>query len=98
MLSVQAAANAAIGTGTNTATVATTGDTNAANNTATAQVMVAAAVPRPIDLQVTKTAVPATFERGDIGQYNIVVSNPAGGTPSSGTVTLTDAIPLDLIC
>ena len=54
-------------------------------------------MPPSINLQITKTAIPATFERGGTGQYNIVVSNPAGGTPSSGAVTVFDTIPPDLI-
>jgi uncharacterized repeat protein (TIGR01451 family) len=95
VLTVHVAENAATGTRTNTATVQTAGDTNSANNSATADVTVTAPGPA-VNLQITKTALPTTFERGGAGQYIIVVSNPAGGTPSSGAITVTDMIPTDL--
>ena len=76
---------------TNTATVAGGGDVNAANNTATDATTIGAGP----DLTITKTHT-GNFTQGQTGAtYTISVTN-AGNTPTSGTVTVTDALPAGL--
>jgi uncharacterized repeat protein (TIGR01451 family) len=72
---------------TDTATVATAGDNNAANNSSTNTVAVNAAP----DLAVVKTAS-SNFVAGTNGTFNIAVSNVAGSGPTVGAITVTDTL------
>ena len=76
---------------TNSATVATAGDLNAANNSAND----AAPVSTPIlDLAITGSHT-ASFTVGGQGSYAIVVNN-VGNLPTTGPVTVTDTLPAGL--
>jgi uncharacterized repeat protein (TIGR01451 family) len=78
---------AASGTITNTATVQTTDDNNALNNTSTASVTVTAAAP---DLSIAKTAVGA-FVPGSNGTFQIAINN-IGTASTTGAITVTDTL------
>ena len=87
-LTVSVANNAAASL-TNTATVSGGGETNVANDTAND---VTTIIPLP-DLTVTKSHI-GNFTQGQTGAtYSITASN-VGFAPTSGTVTLTDPLPL----
>ncbi len=77
---------------TNRAHVASLGDVNLANNTATATNPVVAA-PAP-NLAVTKTHT-GSFQAGQNGVYNITVSN-VGAAATTGAITVTDVLPTGL--
>ena len=78
---------AATGSIPNTATVQTTDDNNAANNSSTATVTVTATAP---DLSITKTTSGA-FVAGSNGTFQIAVSN-IGTAATAGTITVTDTL------
>jgi uncharacterized repeat protein (TIGR01451 family) len=78
---------AASGSINNTATVQTTDDSNAANNSSTVAVTVTAAAP---DLSITKTAS-GTFTPGSNATYQIAVSN-IGNASTTGTITVSDTL------
>ena len=86
IVGVSASAAGSIG---NTATVATAGDTIAANNSSTDSVTVLF-----IDLSITKTQTGA-FTAGTNGTYTIAVSN-LGNEATTGTITVTDTLPAGL--
>jgi uncharacterized repeat protein (TIGR01451 family) len=76
---------------TNTATISGGGDINATNNTATDVVTI---TPGP-DLTVSKSHT-GNFIQGQTGaQFTVTVTN-SGGSPTSGTVTLSDTVPTGL--
>ncbi len=77
---------------TNTATVSTPGETNAANNSGSDTTTV---LPAP-DLTVTKTDNNQTFFIGGIHLYTINVSNVAGAGTTTGTITVSDTLPGNL--
>lgn len=77
------------GTLANTATVATTGDGNPANNTSTATTTVASG----LDLAITKVASPLLA--GSTGTYTLTVRN-VGTTTTTGPITITDNLPTGL--
>ena len=79
--------SSASGTISNTATVATFGDSNAANNSSTDSVTVAQPPP---DLSITKSHT-GNFTGGTTGTFNIAVSNVGSG-PTTGTITVTDTL------
>jgi uncharacterized repeat protein (TIGR01451 family) len=83
-VAVNVAATGSIG---NTATVQTTDDNNAANNSSTATVTITAASP---DLSITKT-VSGAFVAGSNGTFQIAVSN-IGTAATTGTITVTDTL------
>lgn len=91
-VTVNVAANAPASV-TNTATVSGGGDTNSANNTANDPTTInAVGVP---DLAVIASHS-GNFTQGDVGDiYTIIVTNVGGGI-SSGSVTVTDALPAGL--
>ncbi|MFN8666215.1 MAG: hypothetical protein U0164_03335 [Gemmatimonadaceae bacterium] len=75
----------------NSASVATSGDSNSGNNTAgTGSIAIA---PAP-DLAMRKTAV-GTFSIGQPASYTLTVTN-AGAGPTIGTITITDNLPASL--
>ncbi len=76
---------------TNTARVSGGGDSNAANNTASDTTTI---VPGP-DLTIAKSHT-GNFTQGQPGTYSLTVSN-AGGSPTSGSVTVTDNVPIGLV-
>jgi uncharacterized repeat protein (TIGR01451 family) len=84
--------SSSVGTNPNTTSGITTNQTpvaGTASNTANLTVIAAA------DLTITKTHA-GNFTQGDTGKtYTIAVTN-SGGTPSSGTVTVTDTLPSGL--
>ena len=89
-LTVDVASNAAASL-TNTATVSGGGETNTANDTAND----VTSVNTPPDLTVAKSHT-GNFTQGQTGAtYTITVTN-SGGTPTSGTVTMTDTLPAGL--
>ena len=76
---------------TNTATVATPGDVNGANDAST----VSTPVPSPaLDLSIAK-AVGAPFVAGSNGTYTLTVSNTSLA-PTTGATTITDVLPAGL--
>lgn len=77
---------------TNVATVSVTGDTNAANNTATDPTTVNAG---GADLAIAKTHA-GTPRAGQIGFVYTITVNNAGTIASSGAVTVTDVLPAGL--
>jgi uncharacterized repeat protein (TIGR01451 family) len=84
-------ANNAAATVTNTAIVSGGGETNLGNDSASDPTTVTAGA----DLTITKTHA-GNFTQGQVGAtYTITVSN-IGGSASSGTVTVTDALPAGL--
>src|SRR5262249_41331417 len=89
-LTVNVAANAPASV-TNTATVTGGGDTTPGNNSASDPTVVIAGR----DLSIAKTHS-GSFTAGQTGTYTITVSNAANTSPSSGTVTVTDALPTGL--
>lgn len=76
----------------NTATVTTAGDGNAANDSSTVNTPVG--TPAVADLAIAKTAATA-FTVGSPASYSLVVSN-VSASASSGTVTVTDTLPAGL--
>jgi glycosidase len=72
---------------TNSATVSGGGDSTTSNNTAAAVVSIATGP----DLRISKSPV-GTFQQGAVGTFTLSVSN-AGGSPSSGAVTVTEQAP-----
>lgn len=88
-LVVAVAGNAAASL-TNVATVTTSGDGNAANNTASDQT----AVVSTADLAITKTGT-ASANPGDNVTYQINVSN-LGGVTSAAPWTMTDVLPVGM--
>ncbi len=84
-------AGAAPGTVTNTAVVSGGGDSNSTNNTATDPTIIAAPAPG-MDLTITKRHSPNTVVPGQTFTYFVTVLN-VGGSPSSGTVTVTETPP-----
>lgn len=88
-VSVSAGAPASV---VNSATVSGGGDANLGNNTASDTTTITAVLP---DLGIVKTHA-GNFAQGQAGaSYSIVVSN-AGPGPTSGTVTVVDALPAGL--
>lgn len=79
---------AATGNISNTATVATTDDNNAANNSSTISVPIGVA-PAP-DLAISKTVL-GTFIAGRNATFLIAVNN-AGVGPTTGAITVTDTL------
>ena len=77
------------GTVTNTATVATAGDSDPSNNTAS----VSAPVATGIDLAITKTSSALTV--GSNGTFTLTVAN-VGSSPTIGAITITDNLPAGL--
>ena len=75
---------------TNTAIVFGGGETNPSNNTATDPTTIIAGP----DLTITKTH--AGNFKGQTGTYTLTVSN-TGGSPTSGSVTVTDNVPIGLV-
>jgi len=73
---------------TNSATVAASGDNNAANNTASDPTTVNAAP--VIDLSLAKTHI-GSFNAGSNGLYTLTVTNVGGA--ASGMITVTDTLP-----
>jgi uncharacterized repeat protein (TIGR01451 family) len=49
--------------------------------------------PAPAPLAISKGHVGFNFVRGGKGTYIVTVSNPAGSSPTSGTVTVTETLP-----
>jgi uncharacterized repeat protein (TIGR01451 family) len=92
VLSVDVAANAPASV-TNVASVAGGGDANGANNSATDVTLITVAAAPP-QLTVTKTHE-GTLESGGETTWRLVVAN-AGGSATSGSVTLVDAPPAAL--
>ncbi|MGZ4888509.1 MAG: hypothetical protein ACXWBH_04960, partial [Candidatus Angelobacter sp.] len=90
-LSVNIAASAPASV-TNSVSVSGGGDTNTLNNSASD---IAAVIPPPADLTITKTHT-GNFQQGQnfVG-YQIIVSN-AGSSPTVGLVTVTDTLPTGL--
>jgi len=76
---------------TNTATVSGGGDVTPANNTATDPTTIN---PSP-DLSITNSHAPEPFIAGQTGTYTLTVNN-VGHAPTSGTVTVSDFMPLGL--
>ena len=92
-VTVNVAANAGASV-SNTATVSGGGDTNAANNAASDNTTIIATL-LPADLSITKTHL-GNFTQGQVGAtYTIAVTNSGTG-PTSGTVTVVDALPAGL--
>ena len=87
-LNVNVAANAA-SVVTNTVTISGGGDANPANNSASAQTQIA---PPLVDL-VMQFSSPTGFYQGQTGGTITLFISNAGNIPSSGTVTVTDALP-----
>jgi uncharacterized repeat protein (TIGR01451 family) len=85
VLTVQVGASAAPGV-TNSASVSTPGDLNAANNVAS----VTSAVGTGVDLAIAKTA--STLVSGSQGTFTLTVSNVGTGS-TSGAITATDLLP-----
>src|SRR5258705_289208 len=78
---------------TNTATVNGGGETNGANDAASDATTID---PRPVsDLTLTKTHA-GTFTQGQTGATYTLTARNAGVGASSGTVTVTDALPAGL--
>ena len=85
---------AATGTLVNTATIFAPGtavEANIADNSATDS---DAIVPGP-DLTIAKSHT-GNFTQGQTGTYTLTVSN-TGGSPTSGSVTVTDNVPIGLV-
>ena len=83
------------GTLTNTVSATTTAtDPNPANNTNIVQTTTVNAAPAP-DLTITKTHT-GNFTVGVNGSYTITVTN-SGNAPTTGTVTMTDTIPTEMV-
>ena len=76
---------------TNTAIVFGGGETNPANNTATDPTTITAGP----DLTIAKSHT-GNFTQGQTGTYTLTVSN-TGGSPTSGSVTVTDNVPVGLV-
>ena len=77
----------------NTANVSGGGDVNAGNNTASDATTI---IPVPADLTIIKTHA-GNFSQGQTGAvYTLTASNAAGNGPTSGTVTVADALPSGL--
>ncbi len=74
---------------TNTATVATPGDANAGNDTASDPTPIGTS---GIDVSIAKTSSPSTFVVGSNATYTLTVSN-AGTSATTGPVTVTDTLP-----
>jgi uncharacterized repeat protein (TIGR01451 family) len=86
-------ANNAPASVTNTATVSGGGDVNLANDTASDLTSIAPGLP---DLAITMSHFPVNLSQGEPNaMYGIRVSN-VGGTPTSGTITVTDTLPAGL--
>jgi uncharacterized repeat protein (TIGR01451 family) len=90
-ISLTVAVNAS-GNLTNIATVATAGDTNTANDTATDPTTINASL-QP-DLSISKTHS-GSFTVGTPASYSITVTN-VGSASTSGLITVTDTLPLGL--
>jgi len=80
---------------TNTAYVSGGGETNTGNDSAQDQTVVTSPPGSPADLIIQKTHISGSFVKGGTGTYTITVSN-AGGSVTSGTVTVTDTLPTGL--
>ncbi len=76
---------------TNTVTVSGGGEANTSNNTASD----VTTVNPPADLTVTKTHF-GSFTQGQTGAFYTITVRNSGGTPTSGTVTMTDTLPTGL--
>ena len=76
---------------TNTAIVFGGGETNPSNNTATDPTTITAGP----DLTIAKSHA-GNFTQGQTGTYTLTVSN-TGGSPTSGSVTVTDNVPVGLV-
>jgi uncharacterized repeat protein (TIGR01451 family) len=83
----------ASGSVTNSVTVATPGETNTANNSASDQTLIQGG-PEP-DLSITKSHV-GHFTVGVNDSYTIQVSNAASAGPTTGAITITDTLPAGL--
>ena len=75
---------------TNTAAVSSSNDSNAANNSATAVVPVAAST---ADVSLTKSANAATISPGGQISYTITAANNGPATASAVTVSVSDTLP-----
>jgi uncharacterized repeat protein (TIGR01451 family) len=89
---VVAVASTVTGSVSNTATVSTPGDTNAANNSST-DTMTVNAAPAP-KIAITKSHS-GNFAVGANGVFTIAVSN-TGNAATTGTITVTDTLPTGL--
>ena len=76
---------------TNTAIVFGGGETNPSNNTAADPTTITAGP----DLTIAKSHT-GNFTQGQTGTYTLTVSN-TGGSPTSGSVTVTDNVPIGLV-
>ena len=76
---------------TNTAIVFGGGETNPSNNTAPDPTTITAGP----DLTIAKSHT-GNFTQGQTGTYTLTVSN-TGGSPTSGSVTVTDNVPIGLV-
>src|SRR5207249_4427617 len=85
-----AAAPAAVPGVTNTATVTTTGDVNAANNTATDPTVVNGVPDLAMDKRHT-----VGFQDGVNGTYTLVMTN-VGSAATTDTIAVTDVLPAGL--
>ena len=86
---VVAVSPSATGTISNTATVATFGDSNSANNSSTHSVTLGAA--SPPDIMIVNSIAGNYFNAGLNGTFNLIVSNVGAG-PTTGLVTVTDVL------
>ena len=92
ILTVNVASNAP-STMTNTATVSGGGETNTSNNSASDPTAITA--PLIPDLTLTKTHT-GNFTQGQAGATYTITARNVGTSASSGTVTVTDALPTGL--
>ena len=77
---------------TNSAAVATAGESNSGNNGGTSVISVTQIAP---DLTLTKVAQGSGFQQGGTVTYDITVNNGGNG-PTTGTITVQDIIPTGL--
>lgn len=87
-ITVQISPAAPVGPSSNTATVTSTSDPNAGNNSSTAVTQINAAL---ADLSITKTPSPGPYGTGLQVTYTIVVAN--AGPNAAASVTVTDVLP-----
>ncbi|MFN8575169.1 MAG: hypothetical protein U0132_24155 [Gemmatimonadaceae bacterium] len=82
----------AVGDRSNTATVATPGDTNIANNTSPTDTVTVTPSVAPPDLTVGKSHSGSFVVGSTNALYTLNVTNVAGG-PTTGTITVSDTLP-----
>lgn len=93
-LTVFVGAATATGTVVNTATVATAGDTNPANNTATDPTVVNGTGGATPDLTIAKSHS-GDFTAGNLHSYSLAVANVGTGA-TSGPITVVDTLPVGM--